>query len=345
MSRFHLSVEHERKKHFANQSRQILQRLAISFVYTDALAASITLDNVALEVQEVGTPSDNLYIEIQTDSAGSPSGTVVTNGTSNNLAVSAIGLDRVTRQISWPTPPTLVSGATYWAVIRRSGANDASNYVRTYRLTGTGDIPGYVTKTYTASTTTWSAALATELNISFTFSLDYDGKIVKASNTDLKRANVVGVTKDNVAGGANISYFGQGATISGFTGLSENSDYYASASGAYTVNPTITIPGTTGSPTLLLKAFKAVSPTVAVVDVDDKLAFVSVGNDNTIANSAVSTAGLDVDFAVSCGFAPERTTIYRFASSSTIAQTIKLIRTTPYFDVTTWSTTPSTFFV
>lgn len=317
-------------------------RVAMSFVKTDALAASITLEDMKMPILKTLAPADTYYVEIQTDSGGSPSGTVITNGTSTALSsASATTTNFELRTFVFATPPTITSGTTYWAVLRRSGAVDATNYLSTYRLS---DVSGYVSKTYTASTGLWSSALATDMNWTFTFNIDYDGKIVKASNTDLKRANVVGVTKSNVAAGASLTYYTTGAIVTGFTGLTEGVDYYASTSGAYTSSPTFAaVAGDVAATSVLLPVFTAVSATAVAVSLKTKYSMIAVGSNNLISAQAASS-DLDMDFPISCGFKPVYIDIYRFAGSLSIAEIIRTIRGSKYTDVTTWSNTASTFY-
>jgi len=86
---------------------------------------------VWLYLKAVGTLTDNLTLEIQTDSGGEPSGTPVTNGVSSSVAMSGIS----TSDYAWVaftfSPVPSVSADTIYHLVLKSdqGAADASNYI------------------------------------------------------------------------------------------------------------------------------------------------------------------------------------------------------------------------
>jgi hypothetical protein len=75
-----------------------------------------------LPLQKNGTPTDNVIVEIQTDAAGQPSGTVLYSTSIPGTSLpDTIG-------IHVPAGVPLATGTTYWIVLSRSGALDASKY-------------------------------------------------------------------------------------------------------------------------------------------------------------------------------------------------------------------------
>ncbi len=76
----------------------------------------------------IGSPSDGLTVTIEADSAGFPSGTPLAsvNISAATWVAGAGGLITIT----WGSPPSVTNGTTYWQVIKRQGALDASNYYR-----------------------------------------------------------------------------------------------------------------------------------------------------------------------------------------------------------------------
>jgi len=89
------------------------QQVAQPFV-----ASTTSLAQVALTLAATNAPADNLIVEIQTDSGGSPSGTVVaTVGTVTGASLPFAGT-RVVLSVSI----ALTAAQTYWLVFRRSGA-------------------------------------------------------------------------------------------------------------------------------------------------------------------------------------------------------------------------------
>lgn len=97
------------------------QKIAQSFSFS----RDTDLTSIVLTLQRTGTPTDNVVIEIQSDSAGSPSGSVIASiGT---LAASSISLLGATYPVSCNV--SLSANTTYWLVLSRSGAVNGSNYI------------------------------------------------------------------------------------------------------------------------------------------------------------------------------------------------------------------------
>jgi hypothetical protein len=69
-----------------------------------------------------------VVIEIQTDTAGSPSGTVVTNGTSNAVVGATLGAAYSNIAFTWASVPVLTAGTKYWFVLKRDGALSETDY-------------------------------------------------------------------------------------------------------------------------------------------------------------------------------------------------------------------------
>lgn len=86
------------------------------------VGSTVSIDRVRASPRRVGSSVATMTAEIQTNSAGSPSGTVVTNGTS--VAVNVNGFttdpDGVNQDFDFTTPPSLTAG-TYWIVFRPTG--------------------------------------------------------------------------------------------------------------------------------------------------------------------------------------------------------------------------------
>jgi hypothetical protein len=72
---------------------------------------------------KTGTPAGTMYAEIQTDSGGLPSGTVVTNGTSQsiNCNVASTYPSFGMSGFVFTTPPSLTNGTVYHLVVKTSG--------------------------------------------------------------------------------------------------------------------------------------------------------------------------------------------------------------------------------
>ena len=100
-------------------------KLAQSFEISTASPVS----EVDLYLKKVGSPTGNLTVEIQTDSAGEPSGTAVTNGTSNTVSASTLTTSFADITFSFASNPSLASGTTYWIVLTTADSQSNTNYV------------------------------------------------------------------------------------------------------------------------------------------------------------------------------------------------------------------------
>lgn len=85
-----------------------------------------TLDNVKVFLAKNNTDV-TMQLEVQTQSGSDPSGTPITNGTSNNVSVVSDRTSASWKTFTWSTPPTLTAGTTYWLVLK-STTPDATNY-------------------------------------------------------------------------------------------------------------------------------------------------------------------------------------------------------------------------
>ena len=91
--------------------------------------STITCNKVELKLLKANSPTDNSVVRIETQSAGQPSGTLVDANATKSVAASGLpspAADWVT--YTFPGTFTLTSGITYWIVLSRDGARDATNY-------------------------------------------------------------------------------------------------------------------------------------------------------------------------------------------------------------------------
>jgi len=102
------------------------QTLAGGFKITNA--RSVT--KVIVSLNKVGSPTGTMTMTIETDSAGSPSGTPVTNGTANTVAESGLSTSFGEITFTFATPPSLSAATQYHIVITSNRANDTSNHVK-----------------------------------------------------------------------------------------------------------------------------------------------------------------------------------------------------------------------
>lgn len=110
--------------------------------FAHAAGAVWTVDTVELRLRKVGSPSDNVQVQLYTDSAGSPNtllktATVAAASIPNELNWVAFDFDNL---------QLLSSGVTYGLVVSRSGANSPTDY---YEI-DIDDAAGYAAGTCTA---------------------------------------------------------------------------------------------------------------------------------------------------------------------------------------------------
>ena len=98
------------------------------------------VDRVLLYLGKQGAPSDSLTLEIQTDSGGLPSGTVVWDGTSAPVSGAGLGASYGWVAFAFPRSPVLSAGTQYHLVLKRSGGTNGSNY---YQWGGDISSPSY----------------------------------------------------------------------------------------------------------------------------------------------------------------------------------------------------------
>lgn len=99
------------------------QEVAQSFTVS-AAGLSWTVDKILIRLRKIGAPTDNVTVELCTDSAAAP-GAVLD---SVNVPYTSIpgDMDWVTFDLA--NTQTITAGTTYWIVVSRTGANQAKDY-------------------------------------------------------------------------------------------------------------------------------------------------------------------------------------------------------------------------
>jgi len=73
-----------------------------------------------------GTVTDNIFVTLEADNGGEPSGTPL--ATSQDVDGESLGGNTVYNEFRFATPVTLTAATTYWLVVQRDGALDDVNY-------------------------------------------------------------------------------------------------------------------------------------------------------------------------------------------------------------------------
>ncbi len=127
-------------------------------------AASATLTEVRVWLRTTGAPTDDAVVEIQTDSAGSPSGSVV----ATVATVAGTSLNTTMTEYTYSTSIALTASTTYWLVVRRSGAVDAVNFYNV-GINNAGGAGWTSLKTFASGS--WTAALGGAFTVKLTFAV------------------------------------------------------------------------------------------------------------------------------------------------------------------------------
>lgn len=150
------------------------------------VGSSLTITSVIVFVGKQGSPTDDLIVEIQTDSGGLPSGTVVATGDTIS------GTDLSSIKQNWLVPISAALGSSdYHLVFRRSGSRDTSNYF----LIGRGlDVLGGNAGIETRTSGTWSNSEVNDLGFAFTTSAEDDGSVIDGATVSITDSDAWGMT-------------------------------------------------------------------------------------------------------------------------------------------------------
>lgn len=225
--------------------------------------SNVSINSIKLMLARVSSPVDNLVVTIETDSSNLPSGTVITNGTSNAVTGSTLGTVVALTTFSFPTPFTLTAGTSYWIVVSRSGALDVANY---YKIGGhcysgsAGFTPSYGSFIFAYYNGSWSSTrngtyYADQILFYFEAIPTTGGSLSlwqSDSNADMAEIrNYQGMVITTGSAGA-LGTIVTGGTLNKFNGLQTGVDYYVSTTkGEYTTTPTGCFIGTAISQNIL----------------------------------------------------------------------------------------------
>lgn len=151
--------------------------------------SNIVTNRVALYLKRYGTSSpatsgwdyrtaDTLTVTIETDSAGAPSGTPITNGTSNTRLAYDVNPNGGWYYFDFASNAAPVASTGYWIVLTASYTASSTNYIG-WEVNTSGAYAGGDSATYNG--TTWTASAA---------SVDYSFAINRNHTRDLTIQNI-----------------------------------------------------------------------------------------------------------------------------------------------------------
>jgi hypothetical protein len=126
-------------------------KLAQSFQISTAQA----LSSLGIYLRKIGSPTGTLTLRIESDAAGSPSGSLADGNGETTLAESSLSTSFASVTFTFSTPPSILSGTTYWLVLSTDRSASATDFVA---WGADASSPGYAEgemKSYASST--WSA--------------------------------------------------------------------------------------------------------------------------------------------------------------------------------------------
>ncbi|MBP7118454.1 hypothetical protein KBA63_00040 [Candidatus Woesebacteria bacterium] len=204
---------------------------------------------LSFRAKENGASVAMVTLTIETDNAGAPSGTAVTNGTAAALDSSGWTTSYGTRTATFPGVPTMVANTAYWLVFS-SNTTDAANYV-ILGVNSTYD-ENYITferQTYNLDTATWGSSVTNATPFFWTVSeVKSMGMAVVPTDADFggRTWSFIGFAKANASAHASVDVYID--TVPDLS-LSAGSVYYLSgtAGGITTTKPTTTYDGNVAS--------------------------------------------------------------------------------------------------
>lgn len=180
-------------------------------------------------------PGTNMSIEIQTDNAGVPSGTPVTNGTSNTIATSGMTVDQARYfTFTFATPPVLAANTVYHVVFKTSATN--ANQITIPAMSNANKYGNFSGASYNGSS--WSA---NQLCPAFELVPSTGGGSKSLWLADANHASYMIQAADGfcvTTGSANATgTFYRSSVVGGFSSLSIGAEYFLSNTvGTITLN-------------------------------------------------------------------------------------------------------------
>lgn len=115
---------------------------------------------VQVRLEKTASPTDNAVIQLQTDTAGVPSGTVLASGSIAAASIVSDALATITLNVA----VDFTANTKYWIVFTRSGSTDDTNY---YQVVGTSTDTYANGASYYLSSGSWSLSTGDNTDTNF----------------------------------------------------------------------------------------------------------------------------------------------------------------------------------
>lgn len=183
---------------------------------SEIVGAGIHIQSIQFEALKIGTPLSDLFVRIETDSGGLPSGTLVDANAIASIPESSLTTTRTAYKIDFADNILLASGTTYHIVFECTP--DASNY---YAVRGTGS------SLYANKGATFNGSIWTETSDPLYITLFGASGVSKTQANNTELLSFVGFANGSATAGNSLNVK-VGGIISGLTGLETNKVYYLS---------------------------------------------------------------------------------------------------------------------
>jgi hypothetical protein len=278
-----------------------------------SFGSTTTISSVSFFVGKSGAPADTLVVELQTDSAGVPSGVVL--ATSAQVSAADLATTDAWTGFQFPSNVSLSASTTYWLVLGRTGALSDTDF---YTFTYDGNL--YAGGTIAEFGASWSTDPNTDLAFVLFGSFAGTTKVTVTGSTATASAlaNVGTTANDNTITGsnatasalANVGYpsvrvNGATATSSALandgTTANDTTVEGATATGTALANvgyPSVRVNGTTATSSALANDGTVTVPAVVDIEVDGAHA-----TGTALANDGIPKVTITGSVAIGSGLA------------------------------------------
>ncbi len=173
----------------------------------------VSFSSMNLNLAKVGSPTDNITIRIETDSAGLPSGTLANANATATVAGTGLTTSLVDTTVTFAGAFTLTAGTMYWVVLNRDGALSDTNYY--VSSNNNQDFLFSFTRMQNYASATWTQ----QNRIPYYAGAGFQITGVNKCRSSLFGLNMMGFVVSNASAGASVSIYGQGSIATNLSSL------------------------------------------------------------------------------------------------------------------------------
>lgn len=215
--------------------------------------SGVSMSSLKVRLKTNGSPSDNAIIRVETDSGGSPSGTLADANASAIITSASLSNSYVDTTVTFSGAFTPSLGTPYWLVFQRSGSTSNSDY---YFVGSNANNINALNQqsSYTGSWASqgYSSAFYCSSAAGFLTSGIIVNQIINSAEN-----SIIGIAQASASAGSTVSIAGRGQITTAMSGLQPGYFYVTGST-----------PGTVSTPTLISSAqqvIQAINSTTAQV--------------------------------------------------------------------------------